>query len=133
MKKTTSGFSGNKHTPFIALCLKLILPFSLIVIFLLCARLIPAGISYEYKDADKSTFRTSEKADEVTGSLFVLRENGDKIGVYSSDGTHLQDIDINIGILPEYDRRLLAEGVVAEPEELSELIFSLLSEKVTPY
>lgn len=128
MKKTPSGFSGGKRTPFVTLCKKLILPFSLIIIFLLCARLIPAGISYEYKDADKSTLRASGQASPAScGDLYVLRENGGKIGVFDSCGVHIKNIDINIGELPEYDRKLLASGIVAGAGELSELIEALLS------
>lgn len=127
MKKTPSGFCNSRNTSLCAFCIKLILPLSLIVIFLLCAHLIPASLTYEYTAADKSTFRASEQITAPENSMYVIRASGEKIGIFDASGTHIKNIDINIRELPEYDRKLLSEGIIADKDELSELIEALLS------
>ncbi len=127
MKKTPSEAGRSLYSCTISLLTKLLLPVFLVLLFLLCARFIPGKITYEYKAADKNAAQTVNNGSVPESTLYIIRAQDGKIAVFEASGAFVKTVDINVSELPEYDRRLLVEGIVAEKEELSELIESLLS------
>ena len=119
--------AGNIRTCLATLLLKLLLPLSLIVLFLLCARFIPEKITYEYKAAEPDVTHTANHGTVPASSLYILRSKDGKIAIFEDNGDFVKTIDISLSELPEYDRLLLSEGIVTGKDELSELIESLLS------
>ena len=56
----------------------------------------------------------TQKADE---SLYILQERNGCIGVYTPDGTLVQEVDIPLLSLPPADRRMLSQGIPLSSEE----------------
>lgn len=49
---------------------------------------------------------------------YLLRELEGRLAVFNEDGTIYRRYDLNVGLLPEYDRRRLSEGILVGESEL---------------
>ena len=110
-----------------ALSSKLFLCAFLTAIFMLAAFFIPGNITYEYEDVQETANKDVRTETDVSSTLRLLREKNGKIGVFRTDGSLIRIIDVEVDQLPDYDKELLSEGIVAEEDELYELIESLTS------
>ncbi len=110
-----------------ALSSKLFICAFLTAIFMLAAFFIPGNVTYEYQDVQETANKDASTETDASSTLRLLREKNGKIGVFRTDGSLVRIIDVEVSLLPEYDKELLSEGIVAEEDELYELIESLTS------
>lgn len=80
-----------------------------------------AETEYIYIRADSAQDSGDSTAAEET--VYTVREYRGQIGIFLSDGTLMDVLDVNIKSLPEADRRLLGEGIeVLGKKRLNSLI-----------
>jgi len=65
-------------------------------------------VSEEMSDRDAHT----ESDTEASG--WIMKEYRGRIGIFSTDGVLLQELDTYVKTLPEADRKLLGEGIYIE-------------------
>ena len=54
---------------------------------------------------------SNEKAPSETPSEYLMREHEGKVAVFNEDGTVYRIFEVNVSLLPEYDKILLKEGI----------------------
>ncbi|MBQ8330899.1 MAG: hypothetical protein IJX94_00175 [Clostridia bacterium] len=85
----------------------------------------PSETEYIYVSVTQEQTQTQVSTEDTAPSEdgWIVKEHGDRIGIFSRDGVLLFVLDTYIKTLPEADRRLLREGIVIESQgELLALI-----------
>lgn len=59
----------------------------------------------------------SSGGDSEDGDIRIFREYGGRVGVFTESGELDFVIDVPVSSLPDYDRRLIASGVIAQGAE----------------
>lgn len=99
-----------------------------VAVFTLACVAIPGLVSY---DLDSDSISAADTPDNVTDEsvspdpipygnaedVRVFREYNGKVGAFFADGRLDFVIDVRFDCLPEYDRKLLAGGVIAQGEK----------------
>ena len=106
---------------------KLFLCALLCAVFAVCVYYIPQNVTYEYTDTEKGENTDASAQGTVSETLRIIREKDGKVGIFKTDGSLIRVVNVSVDSLPDYDRYLLSEGIVASESELSELIEGLTS------
>ena len=92
--------------------------------FVLLGHYISRNTEYEYTDTAKNTMDT--ELIQETGNICKLVLEDEKLVIYSATGEP-EVADADTGMLTEYDRSILENGISADREKISEIIESLMS------
>ena len=99
----------------------------LCAVFAICVCYIPQNVTYEYRDIENTENTDASAPGNVSETLRIIREKDGKIGIFRTDGSLIRTVNVDVSSLPDYDRQLLGEGIVASEQELTELIEGLTS------
>ena len=76
------------------------------------------GISDE-KTPSEEPSDPIERTRQLATERYIMREHEGQIGVFDENGTLLKIYEINLSLLPEYDQKLLENGIeIAGEQEL---------------
>ncbi len=95
--------------------------FSVFVAAVLTA--ISVGFTFFSRESpaeESSLFSSSEEIVKtvITDRVrYIMREYDGKLAIFNDDGTVYKVYDINVELLPEYDQKLLKEGIQITGEE----------------
>lgn len=92
--------------------------------FVLLGHYISRNTEYEYTDTVKNAMDT--EFIKETGNICKLVLENEKLVIYSATGEP-EIADADTGMLTEYDRSILENGISADREKISEIIESLMS------
>lgn len=74
------------------------------------------GISDE-KTPDESSSEPIEMMRQIKAERYIMREYEGRLAVFAEDGSLVKIYETNLSLLPEYDQKLLKNGIAIVGEE----------------
>lgn len=89
-------------------------------VFAVSLIILPRVVVYDIgavSDANGVVTDGSSDGESEDGDIRIFREYGGRVGVFNESGELDFVIDVPVSSLPDYDRRLIASGVIAQGAE----------------